>query len=161
MMRILLFITCAVTAVLGTPYNITVADQSPTIEYSPSRYGADPAQTWTVTYNDTMWTGSEPGSVRLPPSYHFSTHIGATATFGFKGTAVYIYGVASVGDAAITVGGEDITQTGGGGYLGWKSGLKDQWWEVVVKVKGSGGVRLESIECTINLGNDGSVNPIP
>jgi hypothetical protein len=136
MMRTFLFIAYAVTAVLGTPYNITVTDQSPTIKYSPSRYGADPAQTWNVSYDAQTWSDFERGAIRSGTSDHWSVQVGATATFGFKGTAVYIYGGASVGDATVSVGSEDITQTGGGGYLAWKRGLKDQWWDVVVKVKG-------------------------
>lgn len=89
---------------------------------------------------------------------HWTTYIGATATFGFKGTGIYINGTVSTGDAVVTVGGEDITQTGSGSkYMAFKDGMTDQWWDVVVKVTGNGGVFLEGITFTVNIGNDGSV----
>ena len=148
----LLLAACAVITVLGTPFNITVTDQSPTIKYTPSRHG-DPEQTWNVTYYDL----GLPGAIRGGLSVHSTYFIGATATFGFKGTAVYVRGSAEEGAVSITVGGEDISNTKGGDYLAWKSGMKDQWWDVVVKVKGSTGVNLWGVTCSINLGTDGSV----
>ena len=140
----------AITTVLGTPVNITVTDQSPTISYWPS-------ETWNVTYGFDNWTDFEPGAIRYGPSAHKTYFIGATATFGCKGTAIYVWGTAGEGGVSITVGGEDISNTRDGTYLAWKSGMKDQWWNVVLKVKGSTGVSLSLVTCTINLGNDGSV----
>ena len=142
---------------LATPFNITATDQSPTIKYTPSRHG-DPAQTWNVTYGDDWeWSIFEPGALRYGPSVHWTYFIGATATFGCKGTAVYVRGTAPKGEVLITVGGEDISNTREGDYLAWKSGMKDQWWDVVMKVQGPRGVFFNSITCTIDLGNDGSV----
>jgi len=153
----LLLTAYAITTVLGTPFNMTVNDQSPTIKYTPSRYG-DPAQTWNVTYlDDGEWTDFEPGALRNETSTHYTYFIGATATFGCKGTAIYVLGSAEEGQVSITVGGEDISNTKGGEFLAWKSGMNDQWWDVIVTVKGSTGVNLGMIICTINLGNDGSV----
>jgi len=152
----LLLASYAITTVFGTPYNITVSDQSPTIKYTPSRHG-DPAQTWNVTYLDGDWSDFEPGAIREEASIHYPYFIGATATFGCKGTAIYVGGSAEEGEVSISVGGEDISNTKGGEYLALKSGMKDQWWDVIVKVKGSTGVNLNGVTCTINLGNDGSV----
>ena len=59
--------------------------------------------------------------------------IWATATFGFKGTAVYVMGSAEEGAVSITVGGENVSSTRGGEYLAPKSGMKVQWWDVIVK----------------------------
>ena len=156
----LLFAACAITTILCTPYNITVTDQSPTIKYTPSRHG-DPAQTWNVTYDNNDWYDYEPGAIREGPSVHWTYFIGATATFGCKGTAIYVWGSAQEGEVSITVGGEDISNTRKGDYLAWKSGMKDQWWDVVLKVKGSSGVYLNFVGCTIDLGNDGSVKACP
>lgn len=36
--------------------------------------------------------------------------------------------------------------------------MKDQWWDVVVEVTGSGGVNLTGITFSVNIGNDGSVS---
>jgi len=155
----LLLAAYAITTVLGTPYNLTVSNQSPIIKYTPSRHG-DPAQTWNVTYlDDGGWTDFEPGAIRNESSIHYTYFIGATATFGCKGTAIYVGGSAEEGQVSITVGGEDISNTKDkeGEFLAWKSGLNDQWWDVIVKVKGSTGVNLWGVTCTINLGNDGSV----
>ena len=152
----LLLAACAVTTVLGTPVNITVTNQSPTIKYTPSRHG-DPEQTWNVTYGHLNWSDFEPGAIRGGPSVHSTYFIGATATFGCKGTAFYVLGSAQKRELSVTVGGEDISNTKDRNYLAWKSGMKDQWWDVVVKVKGSTGVNLYGFTCTINLGNDESV----
>ena len=93
----LLLAACAVTTVLGTPLNITVTDQSPTIKYTPSRHG-DPEQTWNVTYN---WSDFEPGAIRGGPSVHSTYFIGATATFGCKGPAFYVLGSAQKGNCQL------------------------------------------------------------
>ena len=122
----LLLSAYAITSVLGIPYNISVTDQSPTIKYKPSRYG-DPAQTWNVTYGGDDWIDFEPGAIRERPSVHWTYFIGATATFGCKGTAIYVWGSAQEGEVSTTVGGEDISNTREGDCLAWKSGMKDQW----------------------------------
>jgi len=158
MLALIASVAFAAVCVSATLSNLTIIDQSPTIKYSPSRFG-DSAQTWNVSYTGNDWSTFSPGNLSQGTSSHYTTYIGATATFGFKGPAVYVLGTGSAGDYTVTVGGEDVSESGGiGGVLAQKTGMKDQWWDVVVKVTGSGGVNLTGITFSVNIGNDGSVS---
>lgn len=157
MLRVFALIALTSVWVSATLTNITVTDNAPTIKYTPSRSG-NAQQTWNVTHSGNAWATTSPGNLSIGTSMHWTTYIGATATFGFKGTGIYINGTGSTGDVTVTVGGEDITQTGSGSeYMALKDGMTDQWWDVVVKVTGGGGVFLEGITFTVDIGNDGSV----
>jgi hypothetical protein len=138
-------------SVSATLTNISVTDNSPTINYSPSRSG-DSYQTWNVSFTGNDWSITSPGNLSQGTSQHLTYYIGATATFGFRGTAIYINGSATGSDAEVTVGGEVITPRG---LPASKQGMKDQWWDVIVKVNGNRGVFLYGITFTVNIGKDG------
>lgn len=144
-------VASVVLSVSATPTNITVTDNSPTINYTPSRSG-DSSQTWNVSYTGNDWSTTTPGNLSQGTSQHLSYYVGATALFSFKGTAIYIAGTASATNAEVTVGGTLITPRGLPAY---KDGLADQWWDVIVKVIGDEGVFLNGMTCTVNIGNDG------
>lgn len=153
MLMVFTLLASLVASVSATLTNITVTDNSPTINYSPSRSG-DSAQTWNVSYTGNDWSTTSLGSLSQGTSQHGTYYIGATATFGFRGTGIYINGSATGSDAEVTVGGEVITPRG---LPASKEGMKDQWWDVVVKVNGNRGVFIYGITFTVNVGNDGSV----
>jgi hypothetical protein len=140
-----------VASISATLTNITVTDNSPTINYTPSRSG-NSAQTWSVSYTGNDWSTTSPGNLSQGTSQHLTYYIGATATFGFKGTGIFINGSAKGTDVEVTVGGEVITPKG---LPASKTGMKDRWWDVVVKVTGNQGVTLYGITCTVDIGNDG------
>jgi hypothetical protein len=136
--------------VKATPTNITILDQSPMITYFPSRSGPD-SQTWNVTYDGTPWSSFYPGAIANGSSSHRTYYIGATASFGFRGTAVYLMG--SGAGYTVTLNGETIPSGGDDGMMASRSGMKDQWWDVVLKVTGLDGVVIESIIFTVEIGN--------
>jgi hypothetical protein len=151
MLAVFALLASLVVLVSATLTNITVTDNSPTINYSPSRSG-DSYQTWNLSYTGNDWSTTSPGNLSQGTSQHLTYYIGATATFGFKGTDIYINGSAAGFDAEVTVGGEVITPRG---LPASKNGMKDQWWDVVVRVNGNRGVFLYGITFTVDIGNDG------
>ena len=150
---LVLALTSTIASVSATLTNISVTDNSPTIKYSPSGSG-DSTQTWNISYTGNDWSTTSPGNLSVGSSQHLTYYVGATATFGFRGTAIYINGSTSGEDAEVTVGGEVITPKGLPAY---KDGMKDQWWDVVVTVKGNQGVSLYGLIFTVDIGNDGCV----
>lgn len=137
----------------ATLRNITVTDQSPMVFYTPSRSG--PAnETWNVTYSESDWATSGNGAVGNGESTHYTTYIGASISFGFKGTAAYVLG--STGDAsdvAVTVGELQAEKGGSEGFLGWRAGLDNKWWTVRVNVTGNGGVNVTGFMFTVDIGS--------
>lgn len=140
--------------VKATQTNVTILDQSPLITYYPSRSGID-TQTWNVSYDGTPWSEFSPGAIANGSSMHKTYFIGATASFGFKGTAVYILGEGE--DYAVTLNGESVPSGGQSGMLAMRTGMEDKWWDVELKVTGSGGVAIQSVIFTVEVGNPGSV----
>jgi hypothetical protein len=108
MLAVFALLASFVVSVSATLTNITVTDNSPTIKYTPSRSG-DSALTWNVSYTGNDWSTTSPGNLSQGTSQHFTSYIGATATFGFRGTGIYIDGSATGDDAEVTVGGDVIS----------------------------------------------------
>jgi len=140
---------------IATAINITVSHLSPTINYFPSRSG-ESASTWNVTYTRPQ---DEPniGAIGDGPSSHYTTFTGASASLGFVGTAVYVYGYTngSDSDVSLSIGGQRLDTRNEDGLLGWKKGLKNQWWDLAVNVTGSGGAGIQSITFTTEFGAKG------
>lgn len=143
----------ALPLVAATLRNITITDQSPTIFYSPPRAGPA-SETWNITYsgsNNSAWT---PGAVGNGDSTHYTTFVGASLSFGFKGTAVYVLGSeTNDGDSVMTIG-NNTADTGPEGILGYRTGMADKWWPVKLNVTGTGGVNITGIIFTVNIGSD-------
>lgn len=144
--------TCTIIA---TPINITVSHLSPTVSYTPSRSG-DSENTWNVTYIDPQDAPNN-GSIGDGPSSHYTTFNDASASLGFVGTAIYVYGYTngSTDDVSLRIDGQKLNKGEKDGLLGWKEGLKNQWWDLAVNVTGSGGVGIQAITFTVNFGNKG------
>jgi hypothetical protein len=144
-----------ISPIVATPMNISVTHLSPTINYSPSRSG-ESGNTWNVTYIEPQ-DAPYNGSIGDGPSSHYTTFNGASASLGFAGTAIYVYGYTngSVDDVSLSIGGQKLSGGEKDGLLGFKEGLKDQWWDLAVNVTGSGGVGIRGITFTVDFGNKG------
>lgn len=145
---------------LAEPFNISITDQSPTITYLPSRSG-DSAQTWNSSYTISGSYNAQPGSRGLGDSLHYTTADNASASVGFVGTAVYVWGYnyGNDSDVQMRVGDVDLERGGEEGLLGWKTGLDNKWWEVTLNVtRGEGlfnGLDIRRITFTIDFGGQG------
>lgn len=144
-----------VRVALSTAVNISVTHLSPTIEYLPSRSGLSD-ETWNVTYVQEQ-DAPDSGAVGDGPSSHYTTYDGASASLGFVGTAIYVYGYTNGtdSDVSLSVNGKDLEKGDGNGLLGWKEGLKNQWWDLAVNVTGEGGVGIIGVTFTLQLGGKG------
>ncbi|WWC65663.1 uncharacterized protein I303_108284 [Kwoniella dejecticola CBS 10117] len=135
------------------PYNISVSDQSPTITYSPSRSGPS-SQTWNATYTDSPWSEWMNQTIGEGTSSHFTTHVGANASLGWWGTAVYLWADASENDAQVTIDGSQTAKKIPDGWM--LDGLPEAWHRVRLSVTGTGGVNLKGITFTTGLGGKGA-----
>jgi hypothetical protein len=154
-----LFLLSLIPGVIADAVNITVSHLSPTINYIPSRSGPS-GETWNVSYVLPQ-DAPNSGAIGDGPSSHFTTYDGASASLGFVGTAVYVYGYSngteSDSDVSLSIGGKKLEKGDGNGLLGWKEGLKNQWWDIAVNVTGGGGVGIQGITFTIEFGGKGYV----
>lgn len=165
-MLYLLALTAAALALLPTvvrsePYNITIYDESPTITYLPSRSG-DSASTWNSSYTISGSYNNESGTIGQGESLHYTTADGASASLGFVGTAIYVWGYnyGDDSDVQLRVGDQDLERGDGEeGLLGWKDGLKNQWWDFTVNITSGGaawnGMDLRRIILTVDFGGKG------
>lgn len=150
-----------VLPVVAEPYNITFTDESPTITYLPSRSGNE-SETWRSDYTGSGGNLPVQGSLGSGDSYHYTTANGASASVGFVGTAVYVYGYnyGNDSDVQIQIGGQDLDRgQNETELLGWKTGLKNQWWEVTINVTTTDplfrGIDLRQITLTVDFGGRG------
>ncbi|WVQ66504.1 uncharacterized protein L199_004685 [Kwoniella botswanensis] len=134
-------------------YNITVSDQSPTISYSPSRSGpAD--QSWNVTYSDSNWSDYVNQTIGQGVSSHYTTYIGANASLGWWGSAVYLWAEAGDSDIEVKVDGNTTAKKIDGGWYVDK--LSESWHRLRVRVIGNGGVRITGVTFTTVIGEEGA-----
>lgn len=151
----------------GEPYNITIYDESPTITYLPSRSG-DSATTWNSSYTISGMWNNQSGQMGQGESYHYTTARGASASLGFVGTAIYVWGnnYGEESDVQLLVGEHNLSRAGGEGQgegevglLGWRDGLRNQWWDFTVNItSGTGewrGFDLRRITVTVDFGGRG------
>ncbi|WVQ96185.1 hypothetical protein IAU59_003288 [Kwoniella sp. CBS 9459] len=135
------------------PFNVSVSDQSPTISYHPSRSGPSDS-TWNVTYTESSWADYVNQTIGQGVSSHYTTFVGANATLGWWGTAVYVLAEAADQDIQVVVDGQVNAQKVDGGWAA--TGLSEGWHRVRVKVVGSGGVKLSGITFTTGVGESGA-----
>lgn len=153
--------TGLLSLVNAEPYNITLTDVSPTIQYLPSRDG-DPTTTWNTSYTISGQWNSAPGSIGQGESLHYTEADGASASVGFVGTAVYVWGYnyGLEGDVRLAVGGQELDTAGAGdGFLGKMEGMKNQWWDLTINKTAGGGQRngfdLRRVVITVDFGGKG------
>ncbi|WVF68647.1 hypothetical protein IAT40_003417 [Kwoniella sp. CBS 6097] len=158
---LLLFVLALIISPLSAfaakePFNVSVSDQSPTISYGPSRTGPSDS-TWNVTYTDSSWSTYVNQTIGQGISSHYTTSVGANATLGWWGTAVYVWAEAADQDIQVIVDGQVNAKKVDGGWMA--TGLSEGWHRVRVKVVGGGGVRLYGITFTTGVGESGA-NPV-
>ncbi|WVW86681.1 hypothetical protein I302_108735 [Kwoniella bestiolae CBS 10118] len=135
------------------PFNITVSDQSPTISYFPSRSGPQ-ASTWNVTYTDSAWSNYVNQTIGQGVSSHYTTFVGANASLGWWGTAVYLWGEGNDADIEVRVDGNTTAQRIEGGW--YLDNLQESWHRLRVRVIGNGGVRIRGVTFTTVIGENGA-----
>lgn len=80
---------------------------------------------------------------------------------GFVGTAIYVWGnnYGNESDVRLQVGGQDLERGEVEGLLGWKDGLKNEWWEFTVNITSGrsawDGFDLRRITVTVDFGGKG------
>ena len=160
LLTVVLAFACLLPLVVAEPYNITIYDESPTITYLPSRSG-DSTTTWNSSYTISGTYNNQSGQMGLGESYHYTTADGASASLGFVGTAIYVWGnnYGNESDVQLQVGGQDLERGQVEGLLGWKDGLKNQWWEFTVNITSGrsawDGFDLRRITVTVDFGGKG------
>ncbi|WRT69479.1 uncharacterized protein IL334_006465 [Kwoniella shivajii] len=135
------------------PFNISVSDQSPTITYYPSRSGP-PDQSWNVTYSDSSWSSYLNQTIGQGVSTHYTTHIGANASLGWWGTALYLHADGNESDAEVKVDNTTAKKVDDGWML---DGLSQGWHRISLRVIGNAGVGLKGITFTTGIGETGAV----
>ncbi|KAK4689573.1 hypothetical protein P7C73_g539, partial [Tremellales sp. Uapishka_1] len=135
------------------PYNVTISDESGAITYAPSRSG-DSSVTWNVSYSQSSWADYVEQSFGVGNSSHYTTSLGATASVGFIGYAVYFWGSASSGSASLMADSitSGIISTADDGLLGMVENLDYGWHEAQLSVTGGEGVNLTGVTITMGAG---------
>ena len=129
-------------------FNITLSDQSPAIVYLPSRSG--PADTtWNVTYAESDWATYSNQTIGEGASRHYTTSSSASASLGWVGTAIYVWGQ---GNADVSVDGKSLGNAGDG-LLGWWAG--DRGWHTVSVNSTGGGVNVTGMTVTLAVDKEG------
>lgn len=142
--------------VAAQAYNWSITDQSPLITYNPLRVG-DNTTTWNSTYSNSSWADQQLAGysslVGHGQSAHTTDFAGATASVGFVGTAVYVWGQAFQLSSVLYVDGVSRSFSGGqDGIIGSVEGLTNGWHEVEVNVRGLGFVQVEGFTFTSDIG---------
>ncbi|KAG7094088.1 hypothetical protein E1B28_007707 [Marasmius oreades] len=138
------------------PHNITLSSQTATIMYSPYRDG-DCQTGWNVSYTYGVQDHGYGIPQGIGTDYHRTYHGGASLQFNWTGTAVYLYGNASMNTYSIVVDGTnevvtfDVPQ---GGLLGKKEGLDygDHTAKLTVHGNGTKEVAFQYAQVTVGLG---------
>lgn len=155
---------CSLIALAAAkPMNFSITSQSPTIYYSPaavgprfangSTEGGTSAAGWQILYGGSDNTNWKPGDVGKSDVTVISWGVGASASFGFKGTAVYLLGSGTSANCNMTLNGAtDNVQYNGPNVIAWASGLADQWWDVGLNVTGDNGCSMGGFTFTVDIG---------
>ena len=140
------------------PFNLTLSAQSPLIRYRPSRDGPS-ASTWNITYEDTPWTNSTE-VIGRGDSKHTSSFAGVTASLGWVGTDIFLYGSLQQGaeiTADVDGSADNLVLNSGNGLLLVGKDMAYGWHEVRIKVD-RGEVSLTGVTLTVDIGSSGYVN---
>jgi hypothetical protein len=140
--------------VAARAYNWSVTDQSPLIKYYPLLAG-DNSTSWNSTYSGSSWAKSSyeyDSIVGRGKSAHTTDVDDATASVGFVGTAVYVWGQTPKLSSTIYVDGVARSFSGGeDGIIGAVEGLENRWHDVKVNVEGLDFVQLYGFTFTSDI----------
>lgn len=94
------------------PYNITLTDQSPTLEFYPNVTGSGDTA-WNVSYSGSSWTTWSASALNngVGVSKHWTNRSGSAISFQFYGTAFYVWGTLHSGSTTLTIDGMTIQTT--------------------------------------------------
>lgn len=151
---LLALLSSAAKAMSLEPYNLSLTDNSPTITYLPYRSGPSDSG-WNVTFSQSPAWLKTADVIGQGTSRHYTTAAGATASVGWVGTAVYIFGSAGAGSTRLTVDGSENGVTSPQGTIGVLEGLDYGWHNLTLEVTGTGGVNITGVTLTLGLGDEG------
>lgn len=138
-------------------YNWSITDQSPLITYHPLSVG-DNSTSWNSSFSGSSWANNaDPVSYSSAVGHGRSAHTtdvdGATASVGFVGTAVYVWGQTSQLSALLLVDGVSRSFSGGqDGIIGSAEGLDNKWHDVKLSVRGLDYVQVYGFTFTSDIG---------
>ncbi|KAL0060077.1 hypothetical protein AAF712_013153, partial [Marasmius tenuissimus] len=141
------------------PYNLTIPSQTATLLYSPprARNGTKASDGWELAYYDT-WENRGLHRVGLGADFHNSTKAGASITFNWLGTAIYVYGTGTKESYNFSVDGQEVGETFDvqqGGLLGSMTGMQYKEHEAILQVVGGAMLAFQYADITIGLGYPG------
>ncbi|KAL0058725.1 hypothetical protein AAF712_014585 [Marasmius tenuissimus] len=139
------------------PYNLTIPSQTASLIYSPPR-GAhtDASDGWELAYpivDNGRYERQGRGA-----DFHNSTKAGASISFNWLGTAIYVYGTGTRDSYSFSVDGQNVSQTFNvqqGGLLGSMTGMQYKEHNATLKVVGREMVAFQYADLTIGLGYPG------
>ncbi|KAF8890553.1 hypothetical protein CPB84DRAFT_1398182 [Gymnopilus junonius] len=138
------------------PLNITISDDSPTLNYLPYRDGPLTGG-WNVTCpgsDDSTWF---PQSFCVGPSSHRTSFVGASVSVQFVGTAAYFYGTAPSGSYVLQVDNQVVSSPNSPpGLLAKAEGLTYGQHTAYFNVTQSNVVSVSEVVLTIGVGAGGS-----
>jgi len=150
------------TSDFNSPYNITITNHSPVVNYFPYRDGTLDAG-WNLTCADSLESAWSPTSFCFGESSHRSSFVGATLTILFEGTAIYLYGNATLSSYAIFVDGQDSTSFSSAlssGLLGESIGMTFAKHTLTLTIIQPGLVSFSYAILTVGVGRGDSKNNI-
>ncbi|KAH8830401.1 hypothetical protein DL96DRAFT_1592735 [Flagelloscypha sp. PMI_526] len=141
-------------------YEITLADVSPVLTYSPYRDIDNPGAGWKLVYSEspdssydaTHKTDNEGKGTSL----HMSTMTGATMSLDFYGSGITVYGSSSAGAFSTTVDSQETTGSPSGTKLFETTNLSVGKHTMSLKVSNGKGVNVTSVVVKAAVGKSGS-----
>lgn len=136
------------------PYNLSLTDNSPTITYLPYRSGPSDLG-WNVIFSQSPAWLNTTDVTGQRASQHYTTAKGASATVGWVGTAIYVFGSAAAGSVTIMIDGTGNNGVSSPqGLVGIVEGLEYGWHNMTVQVMDAGGVSITGVTLTVGLGDE-------
>ncbi|KAL0068163.1 hypothetical protein AAF712_004823 [Marasmius tenuissimus] len=139
------------------PYNLTIPSQTASLIYSPARGPRTKASDgWELAYPAVDSIGYQRQG--RGADFHNTTRAEASITFGWLGTAIYVYGTGTRESYSFSVDGQNVGQTFDvlqGGLLGSMTGMQYKEHNATLKVVGGEMVAFQYADLTIGLGYPG------
>ncbi|KAJ8085553.1 hypothetical protein PM082_004371 [Marasmius tenuissimus] len=141
------------------PYNLTIPSQTATLLYNPprARDSSKASDGWELAYS-SYWKDRGIHREGLGADFHNSTKAGASITFNWLGTAIYVYGIGTKESYNLFVDGQNVSKTFDvqqGGLLGSMTGMQYKEHEAILQVVGGAMLAFQYADITIGLGYPG------